>query len=89
MPHDITDLRRHLFETLEALRDKKDPMDIERAEAIAHVAQTIVNTGRLECDFLEILGGEGTGFCEDAPPGVDTSLSRLRLVTEQSSNRRR
>jgi hypothetical protein len=32
-------------------------MDIDRAEAIAHVAQTIISTGRLECDYLEILGG--------------------------------
>jgi hypothetical protein len=64
--HTIIDLRRHLFETLEALRDKKNPMDVDRAEAVAHVAQTIVNSCRVECDYLEILGGDGTGFCPDA-----------------------
>lgn len=79
--HTIVDLRRQLFETLQELRDKKNPMDVDRAEAIAHVAQTIVNTGRLECDYLEILGGEGTGFCPDTEP-ADASRSKdgLRLI---------
>lgn len=85
MPHDIRDLRRHLFETLEALRDKKEPLDIDRAEAIAHVAQTIVNTGRLECDYLEVLGGEGTGFCEEGEPDARKPKAEgLRLLNGRS-----
>ncbi len=37
------DLRNHLFETLEALKDEEKPMDLERAKAISEIAQTIIN----------------------------------------------
>jgi len=30
--NDITTLRNHLFETLEALKDKDNPMDLERGQ---------------------------------------------------------
>jgi len=72
MPN-INDLRDHLFETLEALRAEKNPMNVDRAHAIAHVSQTIINTGRLECDYMELLGGTGTGFCPEEEP-MDPSL---------------
>lgn len=53
----IETLRRHLFETLEALRDKKSPLELDRAKAIADVAQTIVNTAKVEVDYLRATGG--------------------------------
>jgi len=62
----ITDLRDHLFETLEALRDEEKPMDIERAKTIAHVAQVIVDSARVEVKHLQVTGGlYGTGFLPD------------------------
>jgi hypothetical protein len=50
----IVDLRDHLFETIEMLKDdeQKDFMTIERAKAISNVAQVIVNTAKLEIDFM-------------------------------------
>lgn len=62
MKNKIDDLRNHLFATLEDLRDKDKPMDIERAEAIAKVAQVMVNSAKVENDFLRITGGDGSGF---------------------------
>jgi hypothetical protein len=64
MKNKMTDLRNHLFATLEGLADPDNPMDIERAKAIADVAQIIVNTAKVEVDFLKQVGGEGTGFIE-------------------------
>jgi hypothetical protein len=59
----IEDLRNHLFETLEALKDKEKPMEIERAKAISEVAQTIINSAKVEVDFLKHGGGvQGSGF---------------------------
>jgi hypothetical protein len=55
-------LRDHLFATLEALRDKESPMDIERAKAISTVANTIIESAKVEHKFMELTGGEGTGF---------------------------
>lgn len=66
MRNKIEDLRDHLFETLERLKDEDDPMDLERAETIAKVGQTIINSAKVEVDFLRITGGaEGSGFIPD------------------------
>lgn len=59
----IEDLRNHLFATLEALQDDEKPMDIKRAKAIADVAQVVVNSAKVEVDFIRVTGrSEGTGF---------------------------
>jgi len=62
MSQTIDDLRSTLFDTLAALRDKKNPMDIERARAVTDVAQCIVNTVNVEIDHMRITNGSGTGF---------------------------
>jgi hypothetical protein len=59
----ISDLRNHLFETLEALKDEENPMDLGRAKAISEVAQTIINSAKVEIEFLEVTGEvESTEF---------------------------
>lgn len=55
----ISDLRNHLFETLEALKDEENPMQIDRALAISQVAQTIIDSAKVEVKALEVLD-----FCE-------------------------
>jgi len=57
----INDLRDHLFATLEALQDKDAPMEIERARAIAQVAQVIVNSAKVEVDYLKVTDKSETG----------------------------
>jgi len=52
----MSDLRNHLFETLEALKDKDDPMAIERAKAISDVGQTIINSAKVELQAMELIG---------------------------------
>lgn len=55
-PKTVNDLRDHLFATLDALRDKQSPMDLDRARAISDVAQTIINSARVEVEQLKALG---------------------------------
>lgn len=63
MKNKISDLRNHLFETLEALKDEDKPMDLARAKAISDVAQTIINSAKVEIEYLEVTGEiEGTEF---------------------------
>jgi hypothetical protein len=63
MKNKITDLRNHLFATIEALNDPDNPMDIDRAKAVSDVAQVIINSAKLEVDFIKATGrSEGTGF---------------------------
>lgn len=53
----IVDLRDHLFETLEALKDEEKPMELARAKAIADVSRVIVDSAKVEVDFLKVTGG--------------------------------
>lgn len=59
----INDLRDHLFETLEALKDPDKPMEIERAVAVANVARVIVESAKVEVDLIKATGERvGSGF---------------------------
>ena len=76
----ISDLRDHLFETLEALKDSEKPMEIERARAISTVAQTIINTAKVELEAYELLGeGEPGSFFPEADDKVP-KVRRMRLA---------
>lgn len=59
---DITALRKQLFESMERLSAKIiDPKEVERARAIAETAQTLINSAKVEVDFLRVTGGKGGG----------------------------
>lgn len=55
----IGDLRDHLFEVIELLKDNEknledeSVMSVAKANAIAKVAQTIINSAKLEIDFTK------------------------------------
>lgn len=67
MKNKIEDLRNHLFETLERLKDDESPMDIDRALAIAEVGKVIVDSAKVECLFLKATRKkEGTGLMEES-----------------------
>lgn len=52
----IDDLRKHLFDTLADLRNKEKPLELDRARAISEVAQTIINSAKVEVDHLRVTG---------------------------------
>ena len=60
--NNIVALRDTLFETLRALGNKENPMDIDRAKAINDVAQTIINSAKVEVDAMRMIGITGTDF---------------------------
>ena len=69
--NDINELRGHLFDTLRGLKDKDKPLEIERARAVSDVAQTIINTVKVEVDFVKATGAKGSGFI---PAPADTNV---------------
>lgn len=71
----ITDLREHLFATLRGLTDKESPMDIERARAVSDIAQTIINSAKVEVDAMRVAGGSGSGFFPALPDAQNVSSS--------------
>ncbi len=65
----ISDVREALFKVLEGLTDPDKPMDIERARAVNETAQTIINSAKVEVDFLKVMHGDGeVPFIASAPP---------------------
>lgn len=57
----INDLRDHLFEALERLKDGE--IDIQTAKAMADVGQVIINSAKIEIDFIRVTGSnKDSGF---------------------------
>lgn len=70
----IDDLREDLFDTIKGLKNKS--MDIDRAKAIAEVAQTIINSAKVEVDYIRATESRtGTEFFPDA-----SKVQRLKAV---------
>jgi hypothetical protein len=68
MKNKIEDLRNHLFATIEALQDPDSAMDTARAKTISEIAQTIINSAKVEVEFLRETGGiYGSGFIPSEP----------------------
>ena len=62
-PH-INELRSALMDTLKDLRDRENPMDVKRAMAVAQVATVLVETARVENDYLKLTGQDRSAFLE-------------------------
>lgn len=83
MGKSIDDLRASLFATLEAV--KAGDMDLDRARQVNEVAKTIVDTARVEVEYLKATGGGESEFLSSAigagnlPPGI-TGVRRHRLT---------
>lgn len=74
----IEDLRNHLFETLEALRNEEKPMELERAREIANVARVLVESAKVEVEFVKVTGAvRSTDFL---PVEEDEGLLPRRLT---------
>lgn len=82
----VSNLRAHLFAQLEALRGAADPtVEIERAKAVSDIAQTIINTAKVEIEYLRVNGGGDSSFIDGAvgeknlPNGI-TGIVRHRIA---------
>jgi hypothetical protein len=84
----ITDLRNHLFEVMEQLKDDEKPMDLARAKVVCEVAQTIINSAKVEVDFLNAIdSSESTEFFELDRIEKRRSLAQVRPAAEPPQRR--
>ena len=78
----MADLRDHLFEALEQLKDEEKPMELDRAKAICNVAGKLIDSAKVEVKYLEVTGREATkrDFFDkpELPPAPDDA-SRRRM----------
>lgn len=80
-PH-ISHLRDHLMQTLSALRDRESPMEPDRARAIAQVAGVLVDTARVEVDYIKATKQDRAGFLEEpATPLLPTAHNPFPSAT--------
>lgn len=66
-PH-MSELRQQLLDTLKDLRNRENPMEPDRARAVAQVATVLVDSAKVEVDYLKVTRGESSPFIE--PPST-------------------
>lgn len=82
MRNKLPDLRDHLFVTIEQLLDEEHPMDVDRARAVADVAQQLIESAKVEVAFMRATGAgadESSGFIT-APSAPGTPVPGLRRL---------
>lgn len=70
MSHTIEDLRRRLFETIDGV--KAGTTTVEQAKTIGDLSQVIVNTAKVEVDYLRATDGGESSF-------ISTAVGRANL----------
>ena len=75
----INELRKHLMDTLADLRDRKNPMEPDRARAVAQVASVLIDTAKVENDYLKLTGQDRSNFLEQPD-------ATLKLTAVPSAN---
>jgi hypothetical protein len=69
----LSDLRDHLFESIEKLRDEtlteeEFQKEVRRAGALSNLSKTIIDSAKLELRAIEVLGSEvECAFLEKKP----------------------
>ena len=62
MSQNINDLRKTLFETLQGVKD--GTVSVEKAKAVSDLSQNIINTAKVEIDYLKAGGKVTSEFIE-------------------------
>lgn len=70
-PH-INELRTELLATLRDLRNRTNPMESDRARAVASVAAVLVDSARVEVEYLKVTKQDNSNFIDGlkAPEAV-------------------
>lgn len=82
MSKKLDDLRTALFDTLQGIKDGS--IDLDKARAINEVGKTLIESAKVEVDYLRVTGGGESSFIDTAvgsdnlPNGI-TGITRHRL----------
>lgn len=72
----INNLRGDLAETLRKLRDGDPNMTIEKAKAISEIGQTMINSAKVEVEFIKTVGRGRTSPTGFVPITHEDTLDR-------------
>ena len=84
MSNDIQALRTHLFETLQALKDKDNPMDIDRAKTVCQVGDVIINSAKAEIEFARVNGNVDTQFFHRLPAPTSIAMHPEKQIHQET-----
>lgn len=73
----LDDLRNHLFEVIEKLKD--GDINIDTAKAIKGVGDTIINSAKIELQFLQMT--KNTGIKSNFMPLIETTAENTKFLT--------
>ena len=74
----MDDLRQYLLSTLQDLRNRENPMEPDRARAIAQVASVAIETVRVEVDFARATHQHNIPFLQSK----NTSLTKTGVLQQ-------
>ena len=78
----IVSLRDNLFKTLAALQVEDNPMDRGRARAISELSGRIIETARVEIDYMKATNAKrGSGFIPHVEPEYDPNAPTARITS--------
>ena len=82
----ISDLRKHLFDAIQGVRDGS--MDTEKAKTVAELSKVVVESAKVEVDFMKAGGiTQGTGFIPEQKVEAIPGQPRLIRGASQSGSK--
>lgn len=81
--NNLTTLRDHLFATLQGVKDGN--ITIEKAKAISELSQVIVNTAKIEVDYIRANGGGKTDFLTSEAKQITSTPNGMVTVNGAST----
>ena len=86
MSNTISDLRKHLFDAIQGVRD--GTMDTDKAKTVAELSKVVVESAKVEVDFMKAGGmTNGTGFIPEKQIEQQPGQPRLVKGHAQSGSR--
>ena len=58
MKNTMTDMRNHIFATIEGVLDPDNPLALDKARVVVSAAQTLINSAKVEVEFLGLFEEE-------------------------------
>lgn len=71
MSKNLTDLRTALFDALQAVKDGS--LDLDKARVINELGKTLVDTAKVEVDFLRVSDGDSSEFLQVGQERITTA----------------
>lgn len=87
-PH-MTTLQEHLLQTLSSLRSREFPMEPDRARAVAQVAGVLVDSARVEVEYLKVSKQDVSNFIDGlkAPQAIAAIEQAPSIETSSAIDR--